>query len=213
MNSLYVLSHLGIGDHMLCNGLIRNLATKYGLIQIPCFLHNYESVHFMFKDLPNVQAVAIKDEADAIRLAQLNGSLRLGYYSLDSFNSDIFDQEFYRQAGVPFKERWDNFRIGCSVADAGWDHPDYAFVHDDRERTFGIEYSRIELPIVKPVKNGHIFNNLKLIRSAAEVHCINSSFLILVDSLPEVPGQKLFFHRYPRVTPYPMLKKKWHIYE
>lgn len=204
-----------MGDHILCNGLIRNLSEKYDLIQIPCYLHNYESVAFMFRDNPKIQPVAIKDETDAIMVCKESKfpCIKLGHYNMEGFNPDIFDQEFYRQAGVPFKERWDSFHVHCPVSDGGWDHPDFAFIHQDKERGFLIDESKIKIDKIYPVKNGHIFNNLMLIRSAEEIHCINSSFLILVDSLPDIPGQELYFHKYSRPTPHPTLKKKWHIYD
>lgn len=213
MNSIYVLGHLGAGDHLLTNGLIRKLAERYDLVQVPCYLHNYESVSFMYRDNPKIQPVAIKDDADAIAVSKENKvhSLNLGYYNPYGFNADIFDQEFYRQASIHFEERWNSFYVKCPVSDGGWDHPDFAFVHDDKERGFVIDESKIKLDIIKPVKNGHIFNNMMLIRAAEEIHCINSSFLILVDSLPDIPGQELFFHKYARPTSHPKLKRKWNI--
>lgn len=212
MNSIYILGHLGLGDHIVTNGLVRVVADRYDLVQVPCYLHNYESVAFMYRDTPKIQAVAIRDESDAVRLSQLNTSLRLGYYAPDTFNRELFDKEFYRHAGVNFSDRWDRFYVKPPQDEEKISHSGFVFVHEDAERGFLIDKSKVNSSkIIYPVKNGPIFNNLGLINSSSEIHCINSCFIILVDSLPDIPDQKLFIHNYCRVIPLPALKRNWTI--
>jgi hypothetical protein len=50
----YIYTHLGLGDHVICNGLIRTLIhnrEQYTLFVKP---HNKRSVAFMYKDLPQI---------------------------------------------------------------------------------------------------------------------------------------------------------------
>lgn len=175
-------------------------------------MHNYESVAFMYKDLGNVQAVAVNDEADALRLAHADSTIRLGCYSVDLFNPDIFDKEFYRHAGMMFEDRWDKFKIPEIKRTRLNDAP--FFIHQDEDREFLIAACLIDpAPWYLPRKNIPFFDHLQFLIDAPQVHVFNSSFLILADSLPEVDGQKLFFHKYSRPTPHPTLKKQWHIYD
>lgn len=215
MSDFYILGHLGLGDHLLCNGLVRVYASERKSIKIPCYKHNLESVAFMFSDLPNVEVIGIKDEADAVLMCHKKECLRLGYYSEDTFQEKYFDQEFYRHAKISFGHRWDSFKI------PGYPFPPHpidengCFMHEDDERGFFIKraFLRTMTPYLpNKVGSTNIFSHLKVIDRCIEVHCINSSFLILIDSLPTIEGQNLYFHHYPRPTPHPMLRKRWQIF-
>lgn len=214
MKSVYVMLHLGCGDGILCNALLRKISEDYDLVQFPCYLHNYETMAFMFRDNPKIQPVAIKDEADALAVCKESKCpcIKLGYYNEGSFNPNIFDQEFYRHAGVPFEERWSGFKMPY-VNRIGLDEP-MIFVHSDIERGFNVDFSpHINkcAPIYFADKSRSFFDHLIPLQDAFEIHCFNSSFLILADSLPDDPKQKLFFHKYARPTPHPTLKRRWTI--
>jgi hypothetical protein len=50
----YIYTHLGLGDHVICNGLVRSLVKsneQYCLFVKP---QNVQTVSFMYKDLPNI---------------------------------------------------------------------------------------------------------------------------------------------------------------
>jgi hypothetical protein len=55
----YIYPHLGLGDHLICNGLIREIIKKepnesYGIISKP---HTATSVKFMYRDLENISII------------------------------------------------------------------------------------------------------------------------------------------------------------
>lgn len=208
---LFVQMNLGLGDCLLVNGLVRVLNETFKEIVLPAWAHNVETVRFMFRDLPGVRVEPV--DFDGINTFGDNARrLRIGHYAIDGFDVNIFDKEFYRQAGVDFECRWSRFHVEVSE---GWlGNPPlgepYAFVHQDAARNFVMSYDKIQPGIIiEPDREQPFFKNIGLLKGASEVHCIDSSLLCLWDSLPHVEAQKLFLHKYARNSIPPILKKPW----
>ena len=53
----YIYPHMGMGDFLICNGLIRKLIKTQEEYSIFVHKKNYESVDFMFKDLKNIKYI------------------------------------------------------------------------------------------------------------------------------------------------------------
>ncbi len=208
----YLLHHIGMGDGIICNGLINKLSENEKLI-VPAYYHNRDSMEFMFFDNYNVIVDPVKDEQEMIDRAMRLDHIGLGVYSREKFNSAIFDQEFYRHANIPFDERWNNFKLPKGRAfTVKPPKNEYVFLHEDINRGFKMDSLLTNLPCFHPdpsfTKN--IFDYLDVIYGATEIHCINSSFLCLIDSLPDVKG-RLFYHHYARGSIPPTLRKKWKV--
>ena len=45
---IYIYHHLGLGDHIICNGLVRFLQKKHNQVSLFCYQHNIENVSFMY---------------------------------------------------------------------------------------------------------------------------------------------------------------------
>lgn len=189
---LVILGHLGLGDHIICNGLVRWIASDGKDIVIPCWSHNQESVAFMFSDLPNVSTMSIgKDcytkSVEDIRYRAMAGDYRvlaIGSYAPSTFNADRWDQSFYEQAGVPFEQRWAGFKLPPIVNPPTF-HGRYTFVHEDAGRGIRIDRSRVAMRgdfEVQPEKTGHIFKWLPAMLGAQDCHLISSSLSALMDS-------------------------------
>jgi hypothetical protein len=209
-----VLTHLGLGDHILCCGLVRAVAERsLGQVVTWAKPHNLESVRFLFADMQRIEVRPIID-----RLHTSGELLVVGYNNLD--RSIPFDQSFYQSAGVPFEQRWSGFTPVSDMGrewqvyhDLGVCGP-YAFVHDDPERGMEIGPRCTELPVVRPIKGltNNILDYRLLIRNAAEVHVIPSSFGVLADSMDL--HQPLFWYKRLRSYPdteHPTLRNQWTI--
>ena len=75
---------------------------------------------------------------------------------------------------------------------------EYIFVHDHRivNSPYVIHHN---LPLVSPT-HGKFFDWIYTIQNAKEIHCINSSFICLVDSI-DTKNIPLFNHRYIKKYP------------
>lgn len=136
--------------------------------------------------------------------------------NIDKYN---FDECFYQEINLDYNKRWDDFYIerDQTAEEEVYKtlinpNTPYAFVHDDTQRGFSIEEKYISsgLSVFRPSTdyNVNVFSYLKIIENAAEIHCMDSSFKHLIDSLPSVKG-KLFYHLYVRgLTKYSWTKSK-----
>lgn len=212
MKEVSILWHLGLGDAIICNGLVRHYAEQYSIVKVPCYAHNYNTVSFMFRDNKKIEVHPIENPEEAIELFGHNEAIKLGHYSKQPFDTSIFDIELYRHANVPFKYRWEKFHVELDKIKAPWRDQPFAFVHEDFKRQFLIRRELVKMPILTPLKDGEFFDNYATIESCKQVHCINSSFLHFWDSVPDVEGQELFYHKYARRNAdHPHLKKAWRI--
>lgn len=185
--------NLGLGDAIICNGLIRFLAAhRAAKVTVPALEKNIKSVRFMFRDNRNIEVVQT-DGAQAWDAGADNLAIDLGQFRANwKIRTVSFDQEFYIQGGVDFNVRWDWFFV---PRDRPFEirngQQSYAFVHDDRERGWVIPDPN--LPVFRPAMAHCIFDYYPAIVGATEIHCIDSAFACWIDSMPE-NGQKLFFH-------------------
>lgn len=201
--STFLHWHLGLGDALLCNGLVRELVKRGHQLVLPCWEHNLKSLEVMFSDLKDSVQMRVFSNG-AYLVPHIPVEIGLGYYGKD-FDSNRWDESFYRQAGVPFLCKWTSFRIGSDV-DAHEKHAPYWFIHDDEKRGF-----RIPMEGHRPEQTESIFDHYTDLIDAREIHCINSSFAILAD-LIDAPGRKVL-HRYARPDGgvLPVLGRKWEI--
>lgn len=110
----------------------------------------------------------------------------------------------YLGAGVPFENRFSKFYYQRDLAreeslfeELNLEEKNYAFVHDDEARGYKINLNNT-LQTVKNNPIHFIFDYRKVIEQAMEVHCMESSFRCLIETL-DTTG-KLFFHHYIRKT-------------
>jgi hypothetical protein len=91
----------------------------------------------------------------------------------------------------------------------------YVFVHDDVARSYAVRDDHIPrgAHIVRPVSGvTNIFGYLKLIEEAEEVHCIDSCFMFMIDSMDV--GKNLHIHRYARTLDAfnaPIIVRDWKV--
>ncbi|MEI6346113.1 MAG: glycosyltransferase family 2 protein [bacterium] len=226
----------GMGDQIICHGMVREYCKQYEHVTIFAKKHNYPSVRFMYRDLTNLRVFEIDKtplklnentvfldnpqkeemEFDVIKI--------IGHsYLIWSKHSIQFEKQLYEIAGLPLLKKWESFFVERDLErERGLfekvPHKEaYAFLHEDPERKYLIKRELISkhCAVFEPNKNltENIFDYCTVIENAEEIHVIDSSFMFLIDCLPyENPRQKLFVHRYARdnnESLLPILKKNW----
>lgn len=119
-SSILLYHHLGLGDHIICNGIVREYCKKYNRVAIFSKPHNYTSVAFMFRDLSNLTVIK-GDDKFAKKFILLNkfGLARpkcnyvkvIGHEFLERNPNSSFDKEFYQIAEIDFAKKWDSFFV------------------------------------------------------------------------------------------------------
>lgn len=209
-----VVQHLGLGDAIICAPIIAKLATENDRIDIACWKHNLTSVLSFYMNLPNVYVWPFETENMMLLWAE-DAELRLGYYNneLPQLSNEDFIEWFYRQAGVSLIDKDKCCSIKKAAASKDFDNNNagyskFVIVHDDKKRGFVID--KIGLRPYNDTDNS-ILTKIKTLSNASEIHCIDSSFLHLIEAI-DTKG-KLFYHPYarPNSTKYNCLKKNWTI--
>ena len=203
----YLYTHLGLGDIIICNGLIREVCKKYTNVSIFCKPEYYESINFMLRDIQNLTIIRGNDSYAQEYLKSIPDSKKyfLGHTSIKSFIAkNTFDECFYKQIGLNFLKRWESFYLERDKQQEDELYNSlvlkqpYAFIHDDHSRGFYISEKYIDTSLVKfrPKQIDNIFLYCKILENATEIHCMDSSFKHLIDSLDI--KSKLFYHLYVR---------------
>jgi hypothetical protein len=230
--SLIIYQHLGLGDHIICNGLVREicanaLSEKFTIVVKPT---SYETIKFMFKDVPNLTVHRLssggfdspESHQEVVTLA-MTTTQRILYIGHGQESTRLnFDKSFYAQFEIDFKKRWDSFKVERdltsekNLVEKLNIKEKYIFVHEDPSRGMRIDryIHRKGLRVIKASTDlsTNMFDYLSLIEGAEEVHVIESAFMFMIDSFP-IEGQ-LFNHRYARSYPArntPTLRLDWDI--
>jgi len=173
----------------------------------------------MYRDEPKIQLIPVRDDSEvALKTNESIPLIKIGFEKLDTSKGN-FDESFYRQVGMDFSSRWYDFYVKrdhqlerelFSTVNPG--HTPYAFVHDDARRGLFLDLTYVTsgLRIINPsehlsrqemnseFKKYNLFHWILLLENAEEIHCMDSSFKCLVESLSNLAKPRLYYHRYVR---------------
>lgn len=200
MKEIVVHHHLGLGDHFICNGLINKLS-ETSFIHLICKETNVDTVTFLYKDNNNIKVVPIKDEKLDIFYYVQKNKLELLKIGFSDFSNKTFDKSFYEQFGYDFILRYNNFKLPVNTIDSVFlynklaeNQSDYCLISNIcSEGTFDLNINNsLHKIYVVPGVTRNLLDYTMLIEYAKEIHCIDSAFYHLVDSIGV--NAKLFFH-------------------
>jgi hypothetical protein len=191
---IYVHHHLGLGDHIVCNAIVRDLYSKYGPLTLAVKEHNYPSVKQLYKDL-DVQFHRVKSDADCIPIYFKIPTMRIGFEHC----REDWEKSFYDQVGLDYSKRFSGFHIDRdldreqALEDKLNLPEEYAFVNKTASTGSNELDLKTNLPLVElqPITDS-IFDWIGVINKAKEIHTIDSSIFQLIRQLP-VNGDRFFY--------------------
>lgn len=231
-----IVHHLGLGDQLMLNGMVRHLAEMDDVAVIVIKPHK-ESVEFMYRDIPRVKVLVIDDTSpkSIFEAAQSTGYevLPLATYSLDvefwklmchnngdskmgPVNPRITNwcHAVYNQAGVnidymrsKFKVDRDLERERAVMDKFGLVPGEYIFVHDGKDRKLNLNTNVKIFNADDHYKEvPNIFDYITIIENAKEVHCVHSCYNWLIELLRIGNPSKNFFYNIRCINPYDSVK-------
>jgi len=225
-----LLTHLGLGDQIICNAVIRAAVAAFGAVTLPVKASNVESISFMLRDLDGLTVMEVPDsfhrnggEKGLLDIARKWNGCVQNLTMFDRSSKDdrwvsdeetCFDTNFFRWAGLSIEEKFSGFRCDrdISIEIPVPDGP-YVLMHDDDNFPIvrgSVTNSGLPVHHVHDFRIGNIFALWGIIENAAEIHMINSGPLNLTDFLE--PKGRLFWHKYSRdEVSYPTLRHDWKI--
>jgi len=208
MNKIFVKTHLGLGDNIVCNGMIRKISESYPDYEIHCASksHNFENVHFMFRDNSKIKVLEMDDNGVQDHLSKNKYDIFVNC-SLPSYQNYINhgDDSFYLQIQMDpsvkkqyfYLERDFNSELDLYkklTDEIGTE--DYIFIHEKPNENKLVDRNKIrnDLKIITAKPEYKIFDFLTIIERAKEVHVISSCFLSLF--MTKKYNDKTFAHMY-----------------
>lgn len=215
--SVYIYHHLGVGDTLLCNGLVRTYAKEFDKVFVFSFPHNAEITNYMYRDNPSIQVLpmAEPDIRSWVRINEGNENVVVAGHSpeyfrkLDVEKAFTFEAGFYETAGIPLMNKWKEFYVERNYEAeekafelAGIKKGEvFNFVHDDpeRHRNFRPELIDRSVKTIHPaqLQEIKIFDFRGVLEAAKEIHVHNSSFANFIDTI-ELDHDGLYYHKYAR---------------
>ena len=215
--------HSGLGDAIICNGMVNFLSKKFDKVYLASFRKIHDHLEYLYSENKKVELLIYDNAIELYRNKKLP-VLRIGFEK----NSKNFNTSFYEQLNLDYQISYDNFHLPIDEKKQQelLNHllkvyeidNEYALIHQVSS------YGEVEINLkdnLKKIfveKETDIFKNIflykKVIENAKEVHCIDSSFLHLVERVDTKAD--LFFHNYKTNRQKPeklILKKDWLIIE
>lgn len=198
----YIYHHLGLGDHIICNGLVRYYREIYSIITVFCKPHNFANVDYMYRDDENIIILPIGEDSDVLNYIKINkieqDVIKIGFENMGA--GSTFDEAFYSGQHIPFDYRFSKFHFLRNYEkenevfnNVNPENEDYIFIHGNIDRN----KIRKDLKIIdNPIEFG-IFDIIKIIENATEVHLMESSIRCLVNSL-KIDKPAFYYHTYVR---------------
>lgn len=197
----YIYHHLGLGDHIICNGIVRYYTDIFKDINVFCKPCNYDNVSYMYRDNKNIKILSVGEDRDVENFISKNkiqdDVIKIGFEHLSG--GETFDESFYIGKSLSFSIRFNKFFLERDydiemkiLSELNPNNEKYIFTHNIDKTKIRNDLKIIENPI-----NYNIFNLLSIIENAEEVHLMESSIKCLVNSF-KMDKPKFFYHQYVR---------------
>lgn len=202
--------------------------SKFRELVIPIHRNNLPSVQLMLKHAPNIEVTELKGRYSWRPHEEYKNSpipvlsIGLGHPTLsEHYRQNSWDQASYDQAKVPLDNSWSHFycyrdfEAESNLLDrvrGRFDPCHKVFLHEDPSRKFIIRGAYKKLNHVSPDRSEtpYISHWISTIQECDEIHCIPSSFSLLIDRIPLPKNPKLFLHAYARPkSRNPFFRKQW----
>ena len=194
---IFVCHHLGLGDCIVHNGMIRKIYQEnpHSLIFIPSKPNNLDNVLFMYRDIKNIKVISVNNDYEMnkhIDSSEYDEVISSSLLNQKKFDYGVdFDDAFYLKVGINPSIKKTHFYISRDINEEENVYnelvisrglTDYVFLHEKQNEGIVIDRNKItnSYPIVSADIKYKTFSLLKVIENAKECHLVSSSFLSLL---------------------------------
>jgi hypothetical protein len=219
MEKIIIHHNTGLGDHLICNGLV-NYISQEKKVYLISNNKNYFSVKYLYSENKNVVVLPIfrnnKIEYYLLKFVRLfnkeveqSGERLLSkiyskilrkkiiYIGFEDVVYPEWDKSFYKILKLDFNIRYDFFDLPKKLPKRPENIPnEFIFIQDISSQgkyELKINSSKDKI-FLGSMKTKNFFENLFFVQAATEIHCIDSSLVHLVESIIPNKSQKIFFH-------------------
>ncbi len=202
MTKFYIHHHLGLGDHLDCNGMVRFIQKKLDKKVCVFSKSNYYSmIEYMYRDTNDIEVIEISKEdeyGDVRRIVAENSGeiLTVGHGHYPGKQAELQQNKncwefFYEQVGIDYDVRYTHFHVQRDEQEEqrvfdklNPNNEPFIFIHEDAARGFTLDRKHFldkNLKIIENDVTENIFHFTKILEEAQEIHCMESSFKTLID--------------------------------
>jgi len=215
---LIIHHNIGLGDHLICNGLVNHLSEKLTIYLI-CSLRNFESVKYLYSENNSVVVIPVPSlnilntliklliykkginfEKVFSRILSFIIFSKIEYIGFEKIKFPDWDRSFYDLANLPFEIRYEKLSLPTQLPKKPRNinlEENYILVQDTsskRKERFKLNIKSEEKKIyLNKSQTSNFFSNIYLIKNAKEIHSIDSSLVHLVEAVNSL-DTKLYFH-------------------
>ena len=206
----YIYHHLGLGDHIICNGIVRHYKELHKTVTVFCKPHYFTNVDYMYRDDNDIIVLPIGEDSDVINYINQHNLqsdlIMVGFGRPGSEQGKTFDEGFYHTVNLPFFYRFSKFKFERNIEkelkvynELNPKNEPYIYVHDDKDRGFSIDRNKINnnLKVIENNKRFLMFDMLTVIENATEVHSMQTGMKDLINSY-NFNNPKFYLHWYVR---------------
>lgn len=211
-----------MGDSLVVNGIVRYYAALSKHLYTAARPNQVRTLTHLYEDEPNITVIEYESNEQIEAFIRDNGLGRINPPDTYMIPDDkkqlvpLWDEQWYNFYCVPFALRYANFKLPKNLSgsrtlyDRVVKNAKYILTH----RTFGraantkidLDYTgwrksaglenieNFQIIDIDPSLSDDMLDYVDLIRHAAEIHCVPSSFFCLTDSLFNQTSAKLFYH-------------------
>jgi hypothetical protein len=208
-SSVLLMTHLGLGDQIILNGLVNFLSKKYEKLVLPVQKSNFNTLKYLYSENNQVDIVEFPNDnkLEYIENYRSKNNIEILQIGFQKVGNTPFNISFYNQIGLPYKYSYDYYCAPSSIEEEAYLEKhllDYyntpkdgiVLVHNESSKgIFNLDKVNLKNPVYI-TKESDKFNNLlyysQIIKNSKEIHCLDSSFLHLVERTNT--NAKLYFH-------------------
>ena len=214
-DKLFIHHHLGLGDHLDCNGMVRYILENSEHDKVVVFSkpNYFDMIEYMYRDTENIEVVKISKEDEygdvkkALDDSKAKYFVRIGHEYYPGKQAELSEDKncwefFYEQVEIPYSVRYDYFHVDRDPEEEqrvfdklNPNNEPYIFIHEDAARGFTLDRDHFidkNLKIIENDVTENIFHFTKILEEAQEIHCMESSFKTLIDFYCK--QDNLFYH-------------------
>jgi hypothetical protein len=193
--SVLIHHHLGLGDHIVCNAIVRKLHKKYKKIKLAVLHHNLSSVKQLYRDI-DVELCPVNSDSDCEKMYKNNKFIRIGFENCKLPN---WEESFYEQMNIDYSYRFSHFFIERdyereNLLEQKLELTGKFSFHNNSYSGGKIEINSISFLhkiFLSPITDS-IFDWIGVLEKAEEIHTIDSAIFQLIKQL-NLNSKKYFY--------------------
>jgi hypothetical protein len=165
-------------------------------------INNAPSVRDLYSETPQVElAIFNPDTIDELIFSSaLSSQSGIPLLKVTFKGAGAFDEYFYHSLGIPFEARWSHFKLPKDLTrpqefykSKNIQGPYCLIANSSSIGRFPLKINSSLPQIYVASESESILDWIEVIKNADEIHCVDSSFIHLCDSL-DIKSKKLFYH-------------------